>query len=399
MKVADLNLRHLRALAAAVRARSISGAAATVGLSQPAVTQAIARLEASTGTILFERSAAGVAPTDAAILLGARSDSAAAAIAEAMGAARRGGIGAAAGAAEAVTMAQLGALIAFAEGGSYAAGAVLAGVSQPTLHRSVADLERSCGVTLVERAGRGAILTGAGERLVRAFRLTSAELQAGIDELAVLVGRDQGTIRLAAAEELIDRVIVPALLSFLAEHPAVVVELSAYSQLSLEEVRDGRIDALLTSGLIERAPDGVEVSAIGDDPFVVAARAEHALAGSERPGLMRLASFGWALPPEGSAARAAFSHLFMDGGLYPPTPGVTCPSLAALAEITAGTDMLTILPRMMVETLAERLVAIGAPLPQPPGLFLATRTGWAPTPAQATLIEELRRAATPLHLF
>jgi LysR family transcriptional regulator of gallate degradation len=399
MKPADLNLRHLRALAAAVRARSISGGAAAVGLSQPAVTQAIARLETLVGTMLFERSAAGVAPTDAAILLGARSETAAAVIAEAMGVARRGGIGAAAGAAEAVTMAQLGALIAFAEGGSYAAGAALAGVSQPTLHRSVADLERGCGVALVERAGRGAVLTGAGERLVRGFRLASAELQAGIDELAVLAGRDQGTIRLEAAAELIDRVVAPALLSFLAEHPPVVVEVSAQTPQSLEAVRDGRIDALLTSGMPQRAPDGVEISPIGDDPFVVAARAEHALAAGEQPGLVRLASFGWALPPEGSAARAAFSRLFMDGGLYPPTPGVTCPSLSALAEIAAGTDILTILPRMMVEDLADRLVAIGAPLPQPPGLFLAMRTDWAPTPAQATLIEELRRAATPLHLF
>jgi LysR family transcriptional regulator of gallate degradation len=399
MIVADLNLRHLRALAAAVRVRSISGGAAAVGLSQPAVTQAIARLETLTGTQLLERSGSGVAPTDAAILLGSRAEAADGTLAAAMQPTRRGGIGAGAGAADSVTMAQLTALIAFADGGSYAAGAGLAGVSQPTLHRSVADLERGCGVALVERAGRGAKLTSAGERLVRAFRLALAELQAGLDELAVLSGRDQGTVRLAASEELIERLVAPALLRFLAEHPPVIVDVSPQTPQSFEAVRDGRIDALLASGAPDSPPSDLTIEAIGDDPFVVAARAGHPLAGGGQPGLVRLASFGWALPPEGHAARAAFARLFMDGGLYPPAPGVTCPNLGVLVEIAAGTDMLAILPKMLADRSGGRLAAIGDPLGGPPPLLLVTRAGWAPTPAQVTLLDELRRAVTPVLAF
>src|SRR3546814_1569225 len=51
----NLNIRHLRALAAICRLGSVSAAAQTIGLSQPAVTQGMARLELQLGRTLFER--------------------------------------------------------------------------------------------------------------------------------------------------------------------------------------------------------------------------------------------------------------------------------------------------------------------------------------------------------
>src|SRR3546814_595925 len=48
------NIRHLRALAAICRLGSVSAAAQTIGLSQPAVTQGMARLELQLGRTLFE---------------------------------------------------------------------------------------------------------------------------------------------------------------------------------------------------------------------------------------------------------------------------------------------------------------------------------------------------------
>ena len=56
----DLNLRHLRAVAAIRRCGSVSRAAAEVALSQPAVTQGIAKLEAQLGLRLFERGPSGM---------------------------------------------------------------------------------------------------------------------------------------------------------------------------------------------------------------------------------------------------------------------------------------------------------------------------------------------------
>ena len=58
----DLNLRHLRALGAIAECGNISGAAQIAGLSQPALTQGLAKLETQFGAALFDRRPQGMEP-------------------------------------------------------------------------------------------------------------------------------------------------------------------------------------------------------------------------------------------------------------------------------------------------------------------------------------------------
>jgi DNA-binding transcriptional LysR family regulator len=67
-----VSLRELRVLEAAVACGSVAKAARQLGLTQPAVSKALASLEDSVGARLMERSALGVAPTAAGRLLLAR---------------------------------------------------------------------------------------------------------------------------------------------------------------------------------------------------------------------------------------------------------------------------------------------------------------------------------------
>jgi hypothetical protein len=71
-----LNIRHFAALAATVRHGSLTRAARAVNLTQPALTQAIAGLEASIGVTLFERSAQGMTATEPALLMAPRAEAA-----------------------------------------------------------------------------------------------------------------------------------------------------------------------------------------------------------------------------------------------------------------------------------------------------------------------------------
>ena len=59
-----------------MRHGSVTRAARAVNLTQPALTQAIARLEAELGCALFERGAAGMAATEPARLLAPRAEAA-----------------------------------------------------------------------------------------------------------------------------------------------------------------------------------------------------------------------------------------------------------------------------------------------------------------------------------
>lgn len=401
MRTAAFNLRHLRALTATVKSGSLSAAASALGISQPAVSQAISRLEALTGTRLLERSTGGVSPTDGGLLLAARGEAASAAIASAFQPYRSGGTGARPGADQDISMAQLTALISLADGGSYAAGAAAAGIAQPSLHRAVADLERLCGIALAERRGRGVQLTEAGQRLASAFRLAAGELQAAMDELAVLGGRDQGAIRIAGHPAALERLLPRAVARFLAEHPPVVIEMEeAGKDQDLARLRDGRLDALVVPQESDLAGNGLEVIPLLEDPLAILARAGHPLAGT-RPGLVRLATFGWALPPKGRSEREAWERMFLAEGVYPPAASVTCQSSAALLTLVSQSDLLTVASAALVEDrIYGGLVRIGDALGGDAlRLVLVTRSGWAPTPAQAAFLEELRACARQVLAF
>src|SRR5690242_20499314 len=125
----DLNLRHLRALGAIAECGHISGAAKLAGLSQPALTQGLAKLEAQFGTALFDRHPHGmeVTPTGKRVL--ARVNRAMTKLTRAV---RAGAKNARTTRPEnRLTSAQVRAMLSLAETGSFVAAAQSVGLSEP----------------------------------------------------------------------------------------------------------------------------------------------------------------------------------------------------------------------------------------------------------------------------
>lgn len=377
----SFNLRHLAAVAAVVNRGSVSAAASTVHLTQPAVTQAIARVEALLGLQLFERRTDGMTPLPPARALAARVELALGLIGS-----RR------------VTMAEMRAFLALADTGSYAAAAGHTGLSQPTLHRAIGDLALILRRTLVERRGRGVALTEPGRRTARAFRLARAELDAG---LAEALGEAQGNsarITIGAMPLSRARVLPRALARFNAGHPEVEVVIVEGSHGELTEpLRDGSIDFMI--GALREPPPGPDLSqrALFEDQVIMLARAEHPLAGaSSLPALADLARYPWIVPSPGAPLRTGFEAMFRAAGLTPPIVPIECGSVMIIREILMQTDFLTLLSpdQVSVERQAGWLVSLG----EPPGHFarmigITTRAQWRPSPAQAAFIAELDRAA------
>jgi LysR family transcriptional regulator of gallate degradation len=256
------NLRHLASVAAVVSRGSVSAAASTVHLTQPAVTQAIARVETQLGAQLFERRTDGMTPLPPARALAARVEQALALIGS-----RR------------VTMAQMRAFLAVADSGSYAAAAQRTGLSQPTLHRAIGDLALILRRTLVERRGRGIALTEPGKRTARAFRLARAELEAGLSEALGEAQSGPARITIGAMPLSRARVLPLAMARFNALHPDVelVIVEGSHGELA-EPLRDGSIDFMI--GALRESGLGPELTqrALFEDGVIILARAGHPLA-------------------------------------------------------------------------------------------------------------------------
>src|SRR3546814_17857882 len=95
-------------------------------------------------------------------------------------------------------MGQLRGRVGVGDGGSDISARAATGLSQPSLHRAVRELEAASGLTLFVRRGRGVAITSAGRIVVRAFRLARNELQNGLYEIAALEGPAVGRIVIGA---------------------------------------------------------------------------------------------------------------------------------------------------------------------------------------------------------
>jgi DNA-binding transcriptional LysR family regulator len=240
----DLNLRHLRLLVAIDESGSVSTVARAASISQPALTQALAGLERAFGAILFHRSAAGVVATadGQRIILRVRR-----ALHHLARACRDlGKIPTGVPLESYLTMAHVRGLTALAESGGFTRAAEAVGISPPSLHRAVRDIERVAGAPLVERRGRGVELTRSGAKLARGFSIAVSELTAATEEARGVGGRLAiGVLALSRS------LLLPTTLANLLESTPDVVE-GAYLEL-VELLRSGRID-LLIGALRDRPP-------------------------------------------------------------------------------------------------------------------------------------------------
>lgn len=376
MNISDFNLRHLRAAAAIGHLGSISAAAQAIHISQPAITQGLAKLETIVGQLLFERRTEGMFPTEAGRLFFPRIERALAHIMSPR-----------------VTMTQLRALIALADAGGYAAASNVTGLAQPSLHRAVGDLSVVLKRKLVERRGKGVTLTEQGRRTVRRFRLARAELEAGSSELAALLGRETGRITIGAMPLSRARILPAAVAAFHREHPDVAINIveGAFHEL-IEPLRDGDID-LMIGAMREPSPgpDVVQQPLFDDHPAVIGRKDHPALA--ETPSLDNLAKYSWIIPAVGTPLRDGWIRMFDKLSIPLPQVPIDCGSVITIRQILIESDFLTLLSpdQVAVELEAGWLVRITTiPEGYTRNIGATTRTEWQPTAMQQKFLTTLK---------
>lgn len=392
-----MNLRHLRALGDVMAERSLNRAAEAAGLSQPALTQGLVKLERQLGVRLFERHSDGVSPTEAGTALAERASRAFSVLAIA---ARRSGRSAARGFAapeRLMTATQLEAFLHFANAQGFAGAAAVSGLSQPAIHRAVRELEQICGVPLAERRGRGMVLTSAGHSMARGVRLAAGEISAGIDEV-MGSGDERGRIAIGSMPLSRALVLPRALAHFLREVPGTVIDIIEGSWRELvDPLLDGVID-LMIGALREEPPPGVEQIPLFTDRLAVFGRKGHPLA-DRAVSVAELARQNWIVGPAGTPLRNHWEALF-EGHDAPSVP-VECGSVMVIRGLLMQSDLLTLLSpdQIALELDTDILARVGKDLPVGARLIgISVRSGWRPTKGQRRLIELLQIASEQTRL-
>jgi DNA-binding transcriptional LysR family regulator len=376
-----LNLRHLRAAAAVVRSGSVTGAARLVNLTQPAVTQALAKLERQIGLPLFERVPDGMIATEAGLMLADRVEAAVRMIASPR-----------------VTLTQSRAFLALAQAGSYAAAAARTGLSEASLHRAVADLAIGIGQKLIERRGRAVSLTPRGLAIARRLRLARAELSSALAELAALQGREVGRIAVGAMPLSRARLLPDAIATFHRAHPETDIAVAEGSHAELVgPLRDGELDMMVGAVRDTLPADLVQRPLFVDRP-VILGRAGHPLATA---GITAesLDCYDWIVPERGTPLRRQWEQMFAAAGRTPPRVPIECGSVIMVRQLLVQSDSLTLLSedQVAVELEAGWLVRLGlGPGEISRTIGLTMRADWRPTARQLGFIAAIETAAAAI---
>jgi len=277
-----------------------------------------------------------------------------------------------------VTFGQLTTFLALARTGSVRGAAAALVVTEPAVSAAVGALQRSLGVDLVARQGRGVVLTPAAETLAR----YAAEL-IGLRDQALREVRQARTLRLAAVTTAGEYVVPPLLKAFREERPDVDVSLEVGNRsVVFERLQSREVDVAIGG----RPPTGTGIAGV---PFlnyrlVVVAGADAEVTDPE--------SETWLLREHGSGTRATVEAFLEDNGIAPRSM-MTLGSNGAIKQAVAvglGVSLLSTHAAglELAAGLLRRVHVAGAPLRR--SWFVLQREGGPELPEAAAFREFCR---------
>lgn len=119
--------------------------------------------------------------------------------------------------------------------------AIERGVSASTLSQAVRELETRMGVRLLNRTTRSVALTDAGAALLKRLEPALTEIGEAVTEARSAQAEPAGPLRINAPEPAVELVLAPLVAGFLAQHPAIRLEL--VSETSFVDIVAGGYDA------------------------------------------------------------------------------------------------------------------------------------------------------------
>jgi DNA-binding transcriptional LysR family regulator len=296
-----------------------------------------------------------------------------------------------------VTLNQLRTFLAVAETGSVRAAAGDLVVTQAAVSASLAALQKSLGVALLEPDGRGLRLTAAGRAYTGYVRRVLGLLDEAGRAATAAADPERGELRIAAVTTAAEQILPGLLSGFRTRYPRLGVRLEAGNRERVRGLLDRHLVDLVLGG---RPEPGWDVEVLAERPHQLVVVAAPALAASAqeaaaRPGLPGpagrhlvpwLARQAWLLREPGSGTRAATGALLTELDIAPLTLMVG--SNGAIRESASVGLGVTLISRDAVaaELGGGRLVALPVPgTPMHRDWYLVAHPGPLP-PAAARLV-------------
>jgi len=292
-----------------------------------------------------------------------------------------------------IDLAALTSLRAVSEHGSVVAAAGAMGFTPSAISQQVKRLERQAGVPLLERVGRGVMLTRHGRHLVEAgARLLTdlEEIESGLHRQAEAVA---GHLRLVAFSTAMRGMVAPAVADLLAAHPDLTIALSEREPWdTIDLVASGQCELGIVhnyGNLPLAIPDHLTRTSVASDVADVIVHRTHPLAARARVTPHDLVGEGWIATPEGTICRQWLTRMYDGTGRLPRIAHQSMEFDSHLALVRARLGI-ALVPRLGRQPLGDELVAVRVREPVPTRDIIALhRSSMADSPAIGAVMSRL----------
>jgi DNA-binding transcriptional LysR family regulator len=203
-----------------------------------------------------------------------------------------------------------------AELGSFSRAAEALFLTQPTISEHVRSLEDELGVQLLDRLGRGATPTRAGQLLLGYARRMLALSREAHQALERFQGRMSGEL-VVGGSTIPGEYVLPALIGqFKGKYPDISISLHIGSSRQVSEwVEEGRVEV----GVVGARPAArtLEAKELMPDELVVVVAATHPWATRRVTTLADLQKEPMVVRERGSGSRDAVEHALQEAGISP----------------------------------------------------------------------------------
>jgi DNA-binding transcriptional LysR family regulator len=288
-------------------------------------------------------------------------------------------------------------LMAVVQAGSMSKAAALLNTGQPAISRSIADLEHSLGVRLLDRSRYGVRPTDYGRALLDGGTAVFDDLRQTVKNIASLADPSVGEVRIGC-NPLLGATFVSAVVDQLSHrYPRAVFRLvTAYVETLHRELTERNVDFLIARRFTSIADERLDYELLFDDSYSVVAGTQNRWARRRRVDLSDLVNELWVLPPPESGLGSVIERAFRGSGLdYPRTTVIADSGDVRMNLLTTG-RFLTIGPNSAYKFSASRPALQVLPIKQPLGhapVGVVTLRNRTLSPIAQLFIKNCREAA------
>jgi len=248
-------------------------------------------------------------------------------------------------------------LAAIVDHGGLTEGAEALGKSQPSVSRTLSQLEARIGAPLFQPGRRPLQPTELGRALADQGRAVLKAGKTSSDIVARYLTGHTGLVRIGGTPFFMDGVISGMIALFQKQMPDVRVDQSyGYAAELIEKLRNGTLDVAILPLRKENVPADLAFQPILAGLNVIACRRDHPLTRKKLVTPGEMGQYSWIAPPADSPLYKDLRRALKKIGAEDFRISFSGGSLASVIEVLSGSDSLTVLPYSVVFMMRERSV-------------------------------------------